>query len=570
MTCPDCGAPCAPSTAFCSTCGASQSRLRAGETLRGRYRIESCVGRGAMGAVYRAVDLGASRIYALKEMSIVGATQIDINQAVERFAREGRLLAALSHPSLPRVHDAFTERGRHYLVQDFIEGESLERRLAATKASGLAETEVIEIALQVLEVLVYLHGQSPPVLHRDIKPSNLMRRRADGCIVLIDFGIARPLQMVTGTSIGTAGYAPPEQYRGRAEPRSDLYALGATLHHLLSGCPPLVPFHFDPIEMRVPGVSARLRQVLERSLVLDPQKRFASAAAMRSALESTPPSGGGLNVRRAVVRPPAGTPTVPGPPRHVSASPRRLSAAPPTAIFGLRMRGTNEHGFEEAENTIDGSVMVQIPAGRFQMGSNDRPDEKPVRSLLCGGFWMAKHPVTSAQFKRFVDATNYEAGGEWATSGRSWGLNAAVSRVTFEDASAYCRWAGLRLPTEEEWEYAARGWDGRRYPWGDHWDQHACRHDAEGLSRGALSVGSHPRGASVFGCHDLAGNVWEWTDTWYGPYGSPAVVNGTARRVLRGGSWRSKDPVDLRCSVRHAAPPDHTEGVIGFRCARDL
>ena len=134
MTCPDCGAPCAPSTAFCSTCGASQSRLRAGETLRGRYRIESCVGRGAMGAVYRAVDLGGSRIYALKEMSIVGATQIDINQAVERFAREGRLLAALSHPSLPRVHDAFTERGRHYLCRTSSRGRvssdvSLQRRL---------------------------------------------------------------------------------------------------------------------------------------------------------------------------------------------------------------------------------------------------------------------------------------------------------------------------------------------------------------------------------------------------------------------------------------------------------
>lgn len=559
----------------------------------GRYQIEACVGKGAMGSVYRAFDTRLACLCAIKEMAPASASLAGAQEALERFEHEARLLRRLSHPALPRVQDIFSENGRHYLVQDYIDGESLEARVRRVGTPGLPEAEVREAAIQVLDVLEYLHGQTPPVLHRDVKPANVMRARDGGRLMLVDFGIARVARRATGTSIGTAGYAPPEQYRGKAEPRSDLYALGATMHHLLSGHAPDVPFHFDPIVTRVPTVSPRLRQAIDRALSLDVERRFPNARAMRAALiapvTGTSPVGGvraGAPVAArpapAVPRVPLNaptptevrsrpgeghTPTVSPPPTHAAAAPRPPLHACAAPVSGLRIVGVNAHGCEEAENPTDGTVLVRIPGGRFVMGSNERPDEKPVRTLFAAGFWMARTPVTCQQFGRFVEATGYTADGDWASCRRNWGMNAAVARISWDDAAAYCAWAGLRLPTEEEWEYAARGSDGRRYPWGNGWDPAFCRNDEARVSRGAVSVGSYPQGASPFGCLDMAGNVWEWTDSPYAPYGGRRVQSH--ERVLRGGAWALGDATEFRCSARRSAPPDATHGTWGFRCARD-
>ena len=605
MSCPDCGAAVGATAAFCGACGSSLTHRASGDVLLGRYQLEARVGKGAMGSVYRAFDTRLQCLCAIKEMAPTGVSTADSHEALRRFEEEARLLRRLSHPGLPRVQDIFSEHGRHYIVQDYIDGESLEDRLRAHGAPGLPESEVLEAALAVLDVLDYLHAQAPPVLHRDVKPANIMRVRSDGRVVLVDFGIARVARMATGTSIGTAGYAPPEQYRGRSEPRSDLYALGATMHHLLSGVQPDVPFHFDPIATRVPAISPRTRQAVDRALHLDAERRFPSARAMRAALiaplggtwatstiaapraTASPtslaprmprvPLGGGAPTaprggQSSSVSPPVwrgGTPSLPPDATVPSLPPAGLGASPPssvTAPFGPRLLGVNAMGCEEAENPADGTVLVRIPAGRFIMGSNERSDERPVRDLFIDGFWMARTPITCAQFGRFVDVTGYVAQGDWASCGRSWGLNAAVARVSWEDAVAYCAWAGLRLPCEEEWEYAARGSDGRRYPWGNVWHPALCRNDEVGVSRGAVSVGSYPRGASPFGCLDMAGNVWEWTDSWYGPYGRRSPSH---ERVLRGGAWSLRDASEFRCSARRCAPPEAYDGAWGFRCALD-
>lgn len=187
---------------------------------------------------------------------------------------------------MPGARDHFEEKGSFYFVMDYVEGEDLEAIQKREAPNGFPEERVKKIACEVLEILEYLHTLNPPVVYRDLKPSNIMIRKQDKAVVLIDFGIARAVHSnaTRKTAIGTEGYAPPEQYRGNPEPRSGLYALGATMHHLLTGVEP-IPFHFDPVRTLRPDISAQMETVLPRALEMDPERRFSSAREMRETLE---------------------------------------------------------------------------------------------------------------------------------------------------------------------------------------------------------------------------------------------------------------------------------------------
>jgi serine/threonine-protein kinase len=152
---------------------------------------------------------------------------------------------------------------------------------------GTAEVNLIDWASQILDVLSYLHSQKPPVIYRDLNPGNIMLRHHDGKVLLVDFGIARTMASETDAShtvIGTQGYAPPEQYKGQIEPASDIYALGATLHHLSTGMPPLVPFAFEPVRNFSPDLSRNFETVIMKALSLDVKDRFSCAEEMKLAL----------------------------------------------------------------------------------------------------------------------------------------------------------------------------------------------------------------------------------------------------------------------------------------------
>lgn len=271
--------------------------LPSGTTLQGRYEVLKVHGLGGMGAVYRARDLRFSaveKIVAVKEMNNTAPDARLRRIGIQNFEREANILASLSHPSIPKIFDYFSEGNRSYLVLEFIEGETLED-LLEDNPQPFTQEEVIEWALQICDVLAYLHSHKPPVIFRDIKPGNLMMRHHDGRIMVIDFGIAKVFEHgARGTMIGTEGYSPPEQYRGAAEPRGDLYALGATLHHLLTGRDPrLEPpftFHERPIRQFNANLSAELEAVVTRSLAYDVQERFASATEMALALSKAVPS----------------------------------------------------------------------------------------------------------------------------------------------------------------------------------------------------------------------------------------------------------------------------------------
>ncbi|MCD6344623.1 MAG: PQQ-binding-like beta-propeller repeat protein [Anaerolineae bacterium] len=273
--------------------------LSVGAQLQDRYKILGVIGVGGMGAVYKAQDLrfpNVQRLCAVKEM-VNTTTDPQVRKIILRnFDREASILATLSHPAIPQVYDYFTAGRRSYLVLEYIHGQDLEAIL--TGAQGFfSETQVVTWATQLCDVLFFLHNHKPrPIIFRDLKPSNIMLDE-QGRIRLVDFGIAKLFQSGTkGTMIGTEGYSPPEQYRGVAEPRGDIYALGATMHHLLSKQDPrLEPpfsFHERPIHKTNPTVSPELMKILDKSLEYDINKRWGSAEEFKRALLSLPSARG--------------------------------------------------------------------------------------------------------------------------------------------------------------------------------------------------------------------------------------------------------------------------------------
>lgn len=272
--------------------------LTPGTLLQNRYRILHQIGGGGMGQVYLAYDSRlADKPCAVKELlPDPHAKPDEREQAAAQFRREAAILAHLSHPNLPNVSDYFEQDGNFYLVMDYVEGETLMDKLARSP-EGLPEQDVVGWAVQLCEVLDYLHSQNPPVVFRDMKPANVMVT-PEGTVKLIDFGVARLFDPGKGTDtlkMGTAGYAPPEQYAGQGQttPRSDIYSLGVTLHQLLTGDDPTAhPFVFTPPNQLRRTVSPSLSDVVMRALNLDPGARFPSTVAMSQALrQATKPRG---------------------------------------------------------------------------------------------------------------------------------------------------------------------------------------------------------------------------------------------------------------------------------------
>jgi serine/threonine protein kinase/thioredoxin-like negative regulator of GroEL len=289
-----------------STTGGSASlsgpyRLLAGTSLSGgRYTIEKLIAQGGMGAVYRANDIRFNRPCAVKEMLDEFRQESERAQAIEWFSREATLLLDLNHLCIPRVRDFFAENGRNYLVMDFIEGYTLAQMLemdgnvkGLNGASGITEAHARSWMRQIVSVLSYLHGQTPPIIFRDLKPSNIMVTKRDE-IKLIDFGIARTFQSQRqATVIMTIGYAPPEQMHGLPEPRSDIYALGATIHRLLTRHDPVnnkpTIFTFPSTRTLRPDISAAFDQIIMRALAMNIEQRWSSAEEMERAILNLPP-----------------------------------------------------------------------------------------------------------------------------------------------------------------------------------------------------------------------------------------------------------------------------------------
>lgn len=281
VLCSRCGMKNNAKAQFCSRCGKSLGP-GAPMLLENRYRIIRPVKTGGMGAVFKAEDTRLGTAVAIKKM----LPPDDPLYSEQRFREEAKLLSKLHHGGLPKVTDFFIEKDpytgevTYYLVMTFIEGEDLQKMMDDRGGAPFPAAEAEHFFVQILTILSYLHGQSPPVIYRDLKPSNVMVNR--GAVYLVDFGIAREFDPSRSkTIIGTSGYMAPEQWRGSAEPRSDLYSLGALMHYLLTGRDPaetnLQPFRFDDASSLNSSVPLHLDRAVMSLLEFDPDMRPSSA-----------------------------------------------------------------------------------------------------------------------------------------------------------------------------------------------------------------------------------------------------------------------------------------------------
>lgn len=360
--CSRCGRAVPPGARFCPACGAElgegRQRLATGlltthHKLQNRYVIVHRLAQGGQSAVYLVMDTyDGGKQRAIKEMSESNLNATEREHALNDFNREANMLRALSHPALAKVYDTFVEGQRQFLVMEYVRGHNLEDELIQV-GRPLEWDPVVGWGIALCDVLHYLHSQNPPIIYRDLKPANVMLT-PEGAIKLIDFGIARwlhPMRAHDTSQLGTDGYAPLEQYSAHSEMRSDLYALGASLYHLLTGrVPETAPARIagqslTPIRAINTQVPESVEQVIHRALNLQARDRFSNAPQMREALEwarhaqsgpsgrldslSIPssPSGGAIGVRPTA--PPSATigraATLAVPPRlHIA--PLRLDA----------------------------------------------------------------------------------------------------------------------------------------------------------------------------------------------------------------------------------------------------
>jgi serine/threonine protein kinase len=265
--------------------------VKHGEVILGRYELLEPIGRGGQGETWRALDRGdgdqaGGQEVALKELELA---QTPDWKTLELFEREAKVLASLDHEQIPDYIDAFhfKDESRFFIAQEFVDGLSLAERI--DQGAHLDEDEALALLESLLEVVAYLHAQNPPVVHRDIKPANIVVADADNVVYLVDFGAVQsvlPDQLGGSTIVGTTGYLPPEQLMGRARPASDLYAIGATLVHLLSGKHPAeFDMHRNRLEYHhAVNVEPWVCEFIDRLLEPIPEDRFATAGDALDAL----------------------------------------------------------------------------------------------------------------------------------------------------------------------------------------------------------------------------------------------------------------------------------------------
>ncbi len=629
MQCPRCATNVKDGAKFCPACGAGipswTGRLVTGDVLISRYKVIRPLARGGMGAVYLATDnrLGDAPV-ALKEMTLShapGDTKA-WERAISDFHREAALLARLSHPNLPRVIDQFQFEDNQFLAMEYVEGRTLRAELESR-----TEPIPLETALswfhQLASVLSYLHAQDPPIIYRDLKPTNVMIR-TDERVALIDFGIARLYKVGQSgdTAIyGTPGYAPPEQYGiGQTDARSDVYSLAMVFHEMLTRFDPARRTSVRPPLANTlrPDVPFHLAQAIHRALANEADERFQSIkefvdevdhapaldvvvttlpksqiyAEAASAATSAAPGqarsgqraliGGGLvivGLFLAVVvllllREPGAdeqTPTaisqlVPTSSPETAASTATPAATTPTTPLATPTLGPAPPG------------MVGIVAGVYTLGSAaGPPDEQPINAANVATFYLDRTEVTVGDYRRCV-----EAGQCTPPADRSALTHAdyfdnpefdlyPVINVTWEQARSYCQARSGRLPTELEWESAARGAAGRAYPWGDEWDLSRLNVWGSGQGGDVLAVGAFPNGATPDGALDLVGNVAEWTSTLDHAYPYSAndgreLPNQSGPRIVRG-SFNGTNPATARAAARDRRLPTEFSNNLGFRCA---
>ena len=543
-------------------------RLQA--ALGDSYAVEKPLGAGGFAVVYLVRDLSLKRNLAVKVLS---PDLITSKTVLERFRREAETVAQLSHPNIVPLHFIGQKDDLLYLAMACIDGGSVADRL--DKIGPLPIADVRRIVSEVASALAHAHKRG--VIHRDIKPQNVLTDSESGRSLVTDFGIARTADSsltATGMFVGTPAYLAPEQVTGEpSDHRADIYALGVMAYELLAGQAPFIGATPTAVLMKrlagppEPITSVRkdtpeeLAAVIDTCLASDPEQRFQSAtdivAVLGGDLTRTPTLSGG----RTVKRPPKKKSPV-----ALIAGVAAVAAA--VAAFIIIARG-NKSTSSAAVSTADSS-MVTIAGGAYTIGFAGNKNASPRHQVPLPAFLLDKTEVTEGAYADYV--REKKAVAPWTGAGPSPQL--PVARVSWSEAARYCEWrhpAGGRLPSEEEWEAAARGTASRTYPWGNTFDKSRANTAVQGSS-GPIAVGSYPAGATPEGVQDMIGNVWEWTSSPMSAYpGAPAMPDSMSQfRVIRGGAYNTGESIATGWFRGYNRPSTNPEDLkyTGFRCAK--
>jgi serine/threonine-protein kinase len=550
----------------------------------GKYELQEFLG-GGMARVYRAHDTVIGRTVAVKILTEEGCANEEIKS---RFLQEARLAGNIAHDNIISIFDFGEDsEGRPFMVMEFLKGEDLRH---AIKNGSTGDTRnKLRIALDIARALEHIHSQN--IIHRDIKPDNVHVTTA-GAVKLMDFGISKAqdsTRTTTGVVMGTPYYMSPEQVLGRnITPQVDVYAFGVLVFELMTGARPIVgdtverifyqilqePLNIEP--MRQAGIPDPIIDLVARCTEKDPAKRpqgFGEVSArIRTIIHDWDAPTRPLNAVQ------------PGP-----ASSTRKPWLIPVAVgvmvvvlagvyFGVRaMRTPAANPVVEAPKTealpkaglkrsIGGPAgkMMLVPAGPFPFG-------KEKQTVTVPDYYIDETEVTKAAYEQFCN----EKGRPMPPGAADERPEDPITDVAFLDAQEFAKWAGKRLPTMQEWEKAARGTDGRLYPWGN--DAGSPPPANVDNKKGVMQVGSHPEGASPYGAVNMVGNVWEWVDEIGTP--TPAAIARLSQvmqpvpspqelwKIIRGGSY-AEPLVDSYLWETASVPARRHAKNIGFRCAK--
>ncbi|HYP12293.1 MAG TPA: bifunctional serine/threonine-protein kinase/formylglycine-generating enzyme family protein, partial [Bryobacteraceae bacterium] len=549
-----------------------------------RYECRQDLG-GGMTDVYRAWDSRLHREVVVKILRPDAAGQEDMRQ---RFLREARLACRCRHENVVVTFDAGEFEGRPYMVMEFMEGRPLSALIQSGELTG--SQQILRIAYELAGAFEHVH--SLDIIHRDIKPANIWIEPS-GRSKVLDFGIAKtPDLSYTSVDLvfGTLPYMAPEQLMGKPVSKSvDIYAFGATIFEMftrrrLVSAATVEEVYGEILAGAENAVSNAVeipdsvKPVLARCLNKDPEQRYANFSEVRSAfslLQSQPATEPGLAW------------AAPGEPAQTSSRPAWL--LPVVGLVLLTLVGAAlwfalirrpEPASSEASESLPAVLsdpagdMRLIPAGDAVIG----PDR---RRVPVATFYMDQTEVSNGVYIRFARSTGRPVSPEQEAAE----AQLPVTNISFDDAAAFAKWANKRLPTAVEWEKAARGREGKPFPWGDaatHGRANIPSYDGE--ERSLLAVSSLAEGDSSFGIRNLIGNVWEWVDASGQPDPDhfknamqllpnidPPLSPSEPFHQIRGGSYRfyvPKDQLSSLISDYSLIPARGRAKDVGFRCAR--
>jgi serine/threonine-protein kinase len=549
----------------------------------GKYELEEFLG-GGMSHVFRARDTVIGRTVALKVLTDQGCNDPDVRA---RFLLEARLAGNLAHDNVIRIYEFGEDEKQHpYMVMEFLHGEDLRHAMRNGHTGDLARK--LRIALEVAKALGYIHTQN--IVHRDVKPENI-HISDKGVVKLMDFGIAKGeghSMTQVGFVLGTPYYMAPEQVRGeQVTPQVDVYAWGIMLFEMIAGVKPVTgeditrifyqimnePINEAPlVEAGAPEpVIALIRQCCAKTPEQRPAGFGAVCQQLEAILESLDP-----RLPSGQVRATQGALTAAAPQAQAEAKPKRtglMAAAAVVVVLGGAAAAylTVRHTKPEPPATLATPTgeMVLVAEGEFLFGPNKE-------RIVMPAFYVDKTEVTNQAYLKFCNETKCKLPEGFRLDQPDY----PVSNITFAEAEAYARWAGKRLPTAREWEKAARGRDGRVYPWGNQRDaSRANVRDNPSLGKGPIAADGLRQGASVYGVLQTVGNVWEFvmepkaptpeTAERFARLLDPPPAPGERWYTIRGGSFGE----DLADNVMYDAttvPERFRDPSIGFRCVKDV